>query len=88
MEKIILCFFFAGKKLNIVDNQQIDAAVRQGKIGHLIGLYRFDKIDRKFFAGNIKDTLCLAGGFGMVAERMHQMCFSKSGAAVQNKRIE
>ncbi len=85
MEKFFLGRFFAGDKLDIVNQQDVDAAIFLSKG---LGGVRADRIDQvvgKLFGRNIQHLQAAPGA--VVADGVQQVGLSQPDPAVQEERI-
>ncbi len=55
MKKLVLGTFFTSDKLDVVDEQQVDAAVTVSKRRHLVFADGVDGVVGKRFGGNVLD---------------------------------
>ena len=89
MEHFHLRAFFFGNELNIVDHKHVRAAVFFAEVDGRAALcaYRRDKVVDEFFAGNVKDFFVTVVFSDIVSDRVHNVRFPKSRAAVNKQRV-
>ena len=90
MEKFFLCRFFSYNKLNVIDQKNINISVFFTEFGHsrVISVSDgFDQFIGEFFAGYIQNFAVFIVFNNIMSDGMHQMCFSKSGTAIDKERV-
>src|SRR3989344_644648 len=87
MKQLFLRFFFIGKELNVVHDQNVILSVFFFKTIYLVRLNRVYVVDREFFRGRIVYFLPPPHFFNMVSDRLDEVCFSKPCFSVNKKRI-
>jgi hypothetical protein len=85
MEKLFLCLLFVTEKLYIIDKQKIALSVLLSETIHRLIANIVEKVIQKLFTGRIDDGEPLT--YGVVADRLHQMGFPKTAAAVDKEGI-
>jgi hypothetical protein len=88
VEKFLLRPLLSGKKMHVVNQQDIRLAEPLSEPGDRMRLQRMDELIREFLAGDVDDAppFILAAAH-RVANRMHQMRFSQSAASEEEQRI-
>ncbi len=87
MEKFFLRPLLAGQKLNVIDQQDIDATELVAECGHLVVAQRVDHVIGELLAGDVAD-----GGLGLaplhlMPDGLHEMGFAHAHAAIQEQRV-
>ncbi len=87
MKKFLLGAFFPGQKLNIVDQQDIDAAILVAEINRFIVADGIDQFIGKLLRRGIHDLELRIMLQGVMPDSVHQMCFSQPNASINEKRV-
>ena len=87
VKEFLLRSFFAGEKLNIIDQEQICLAVTLAEFDQRIVLNRVDEFVDEELAREIHDFRRLLSCPKILADRLHQMRFAQPDAAVNEKRV-
>src|SRR5690606_9726320 len=88
MEENILSSSFAGKQLNVINNQHIYNLIEVNKIVAIVLFYRFNILLRKFFRRNIKHCFFGIFVFNVNTNCVPQMCFSQTYSAKNQQWVE
>lgn len=88
MEELHLSAFFAGKELDVIDQQQIRVPIDVGEIRGLVFPDGTDEFQGEFFAGNVDHALDGGVLFGEIADGLDEVRFAQSDAAIDQQWIE
>src|SRR5689334_3046553 len=88
MEKHFLRFFATGKKLHVIENQQIHLKVKILEILNLVILKGIQKLGSKIILINIQNNFSRHVGFYLITDRLHQVRFSNPNASVKHEWVE
>ena len=83
---IVLGLFFSGDELHIVDDQYINIAVLVG-VALLFEANTFEVIFVKCFDGRVEHARGRLTTENLIANGLHEVGFTESGAAVKVKRV-
>ncbi len=87
MEKLFLHLFAASQKMNVVHQENVTTAVFFTEWHKLLVLDGIDILVDEAFGGNIGNPARLVLRQEIVADRMHEMGFSKPRCPINKKRI-
>ena len=87
MEKLLLRSVLAGKKLDIVDEQNIYVAVFISEVNIILVLDGVDEFIGEFFAGHINYFFGWRVGENIISDGLHKMGFPETNAPVDKQRI-
>ena len=87
MEELLLGSFLSSDKLYVVHQQDIDIAVLLAELNGAIVAYRVDQFIHELFRRHVSQPDALVPFLNQVPDRMHQVCLSKTDAAVQVQGI-
>src|SRR2546421_427663 len=87
MEKFFLRTFLAAEELDVVDAKQIGLAITFAKFDEIIVLNRVDELFYEELARKINHFRFLLFRNHVLADRLHQVLFAKTDAAVNEKRV-
>ena len=82
MEKLLLGAVFTYYKLNIIDQEYVDGPVFVSELFLFVVMDRIDDFVGEIFTGHVKDLELAVIFHNVMGDRVHQMGFSQSGAAV------
>lgn len=82
VEKFLLCLFFAGQKLNIINKKNVNVPVFHAKAFAAVVPNGINEFIRKLLGGYIKYSGTRVMLQNIMADRMHQMCFAETDAPV------
>src|SRR5258708_24418931 len=88
MEEYILCLFFSGEELNIIQNKHINHLVEMNEVILCVVLYSINKLIRKFFRGDIQNNFFRVLILYFNTYGMHKMGLSHSDTTIYKKRVE
>ena len=88
MEEDILCLFFSGKVMDIIDDQHIDHLVEMDEIVLVVVPYRVDELVDELVGGDIKTVFSGKLVFHLESDGMGQMGFPKARIAVKQQWVE
>src|SRR5439155_3700741 len=85
VEELLLGSFLAGDELDVVDEQDVDAAVTLSKLLALLAADGIDEFIGELFARRVHDALLgVARQHGM-PDGVHQMCLAQPDATVDEQ---
>jgi hypothetical protein len=87
VEELFLGTLLSGKKLDIINHQDIGLTVALAESHQGIVLNRIDELIGELFASEVNDACILFHRKDVVADRLKQMGFPKAAAAVDEKRV-
>ena len=87
MEELLLDALFAGKELDIVNEQHIGLPVFLAEAGKLVVLDALDVFVRKPLGGEVGDPRALLVGDHVLADRVEQMGLAQPDTAVKEQRV-
>src|SRR5581483_11839310 len=87
MKELFLRAFLAGKELDVIDQQHVRLTVTFAEFDERAVLNRVDEIVRKSFARNIDDLHVFAAADDVLTDRVHEVRFAETDAAVNEKRV-
>src|SRR5450755_2750947 len=87
VKKFFLRTFLAAEKLDVVDQEQIGLAITFSKFHQRAVLNRVDEIVDEKLAGKIHDLRVFLFRPNVLADRLHQMRFAETNAAVNEQRV-
>ncbi len=87
VEELLLGALFSGEKLDVIDQQHVDAAEAIAETHHLVVLDGVDHLVGEFFGGEIDDGAVRLTQLDLMANRLHQMGLAHSDAAIEEERI-
>ena len=82
MEKFLLSAVLTYYKLNIINQQNVDGPVFVSEFFLFVMMNRIDDFVGEIFTGHVKDLELAVIFHNVMGDRVHQMGFSQSGAAV------
>ena len=87
VEELLLHRLLSRDELDVVDHQKIHIAVPLPEFDVFAGADRFDHVVGEHFARDVHNARRRIRFADGVPDRVHQMCFAESHAAVQEQRI-
>ena len=87
VEKLFLNIFFAGNKLDIVDQNAIGVAVFVFELVNVFGPEGRDKLVAKGFGGKVADVVLRMEAEKLVADGLHEVGFANANSAPDKERI-
>src|SRR5205823_3002594 len=87
MKEFFLRTFLAAEKLNIVDTKQVRLAIPLAEFDQVIVLDCVDELVDEQLARKINDLGVFLFRHDVLPDRLHQMCFAETDAAINEKRV-
>ena len=87
VEELFLRRLFAGKKLDVVDEQHVDLTVAIAKLRRAVVLQRDDELVGKLLAGEVDDVRGQIILNDAMTDRVHQVRLPETDAAVEEERV-
>ena len=87
MEKFFLGTLFSAEKLNVVNQEQVSLAITFPEFDQVVVLDRVDELVDEEFAGKINHFRVLLFRHHVLPDRLHQVRFAKTDAAVNKERV-
>ena len=87
VEELLLGALLAGEELDVVDQQQIDAAETVAEAHHLVVLDGVDHLVGELFGGEIDDGAVGLAQLDLMADGLHEVGFAHAHAAVEEQRV-
>jgi hypothetical protein len=87
VEKLGLCALFADNELDVVHQQDVDAAIALAEFQDPIVPNRVDHFVHEAFGGDVRQLESRAVREDVVTDGVHQMGFSQTHAAVEKQRV-
>src|SRR5690606_34099508 len=88
VEEYILCARFTGKKLDIINNENVYNLIKMDEIVPIVLFNGIDILLGEFFRRNVQNRFFWILIFNINTNSVCQMCFAKSNATKNKKRIE
>ena len=87
IEKLFLCAVLVGKKLNVVNKEQVQRVVALLELVKSLALVSFNHIRHKLFCVDVENFGLRVVNQQFVANRMHQVRLAKANAAVNKQGV-
>jgi hypothetical protein len=87
VEELFLGAFFAGEELDVVDEQDVDAAELVAEAGHLVVAQRVDHVVGELLAGDVADGGLRLATLDFVSDGLHEVRLAHADAAIEEERV-
>src|SRR4030095_775910 len=87
VKKFLLGTFLATEEMNVVNQEKVSLAIALAELDQVVVLDRVDEFIDEQFAREIHHAGAFAARPKVLADRLHEMCFAKPNASINEERV-